>query len=866
MSQDLRAQLQEALGTAYTIDRELGGGGMSRVFVARETSLGRDVVVKVLPPDLAGELSAERFRREIQLAARLQHPNIVPVHSAGSAGNILFYTMPFIEGESLRGRLQRSGELRVQDVVRMGRELADALAYAHERGVVHRDLKPENILITRGHALVADFGVAKAVTESVTAQGEAKSILTSVGLALGTPAYMAPEQAAGDPTVDHRADIYALGCVLYELLTGNPPFTGRPTQGLLAAHIAEIPDAVVRRRPATPGPLSALVMSMLEKRPADRPQSADEIIGVLDTIGASGTVSADTVIASQQTSAVAQSKVGWRIGIAAGILAGIALVAVVATNLASRKSPAADPSAPIAIAIIDAEPGKKTEKISVAEKSVRDYLVDAVSSFDQARVVSDVAQARYAISTSSTPLGTDSLLLRARLIEPSSEKVLRTFTPARLPISDPTSGLEPLKGRVHAAIGIVLHPMLGPAALPGTDTPTAESFAEFSAALVSIDRLLSGATLDRNAIAASLEKSHALDSSFVQPLLWLGFVKIPGLTARRMGDSITTTAAQKHSGRMTAYERNLAELFHLSLIGDIASSVRVSEALYRETPVEWTAQAHARSLSQVARYRGAVRILDSLSEFATADDPQFWADYVRVLHVLGDHTRELEIARRARKLMPERRGVRNFEVAALIALDSGDAALRAMEEALVLPAERDAGNAPLSSPATAVGEFRAHGNETYARKVEQRAAPILSRLTFEDGGQSIAALLQLGDYRHALDFALKARERNSANTVLSPTVGIASAALGDTAAATREMERIEKDAAALRPYTNGADLAARARIAAALGRDDEAILLASQAIAQGQGFTMRRLIHAAREFRHLKGNPEIQKLMKAREN
>ena len=866
MSQDLRAQLQEALGTAYTIDRELGGGGMSRVFVARDTSLGRDVVVKVLPPDLAGELSAERFRREIHLAARLQHPHIVPVHSAGSAGNILFYTMPFIEGESLRGRLQRSGELRVQDAVRLGRELADALAYAHERGVVHRDLKPENILLTRGHALVADFGVAKAVTESVTAHGEAKSILTSVGLALGTPAYMAPEQAAGDPAVDHRADIYALGCVLYELLTGNPPFTGRPTQGLLAAHIAELPDAVMRRRPATPAPLSALVMSMLEKRPADRPQSADEIIGVLDTIGASGTVSADTVIASQQISGIKKPKAAWRVGIAAGILAGVALVAVVATNLAGRKSPPVDRSAPVAIAIIEAEPGKKPERIVEAEKSVRDYLGDAVSSFDEARVVSDATQARYAIATSSAPLGTDSMLLRARLIEQSSEKVLRTFTPIRLPIADPTSGLDPLKSRVQAAIGIVVHPMLGPGALPGTDTPTAESFAEFSAALVGIDRLLSGATVDRNPVTASLTKSHALDSSFVQPLLWLGFVKIPGLTGRRTGDSITTTEAQKHSGRMTAYERNLAELFHLSVTGDIASSVRVSEALYRETPVEWTAQAHARALSQVARYRRAAVILDSLAAFATADDPQFWADYVRVLHMLGDHSSELDIARRAKKLMPERRGVRNFEIAALIALDSGDAAIRAMEEALVLPAERDAANSPLSSPGTAVGEFRAHGKDAYARKVEEMAASIVAGLALDDGAPPLTSLLQLGEYRRALDFARKSRERNSESALLSPTIGIALAGLGDTAAAIREMERIEKEAAELRPYTNGADLAARARIAAALGRDDEAILLTSQAIAQGQGFTMRRIVHSAREFRHLRDNLELRSLMKPRDN
>ena len=242
--EDLRARLDGI----YRIDRELGGGGMSRVFLAEEVALGRRVVLKVLAPDLAHVLSAERFEREMRVAARLQHPHIVPLLAAGRAGDALYYTMPLVEGESLRARLARTGEMPVNEATRLLREIASALAYAHEKGVAHRDIKPENVLITGGIALVTDFGVAKALA---VATRDERSGLTSAGIALGTPAYMAPEQAAADPTADHRADLYAFGVVAYEMLTGQPPFVGRNLSQLLAAHVTEAPEPIARRRPRT---------------------------------------------------------------------------------------------------------------------------------------------------------------------------------------------------------------------------------------------------------------------------------------------------------------------------------------------------------------------------------------------------------------------------------------------------------------------------------------------------------------------------------------------------------------------------------------------------------------------------------------
>jgi eukaryotic-like serine/threonine-protein kinase len=275
----LQERLQDALGSSYGVERELGGGGMSRVFLAEEVRLGRQVVVKVLPPEMAAGVNVDRFEREIRLAAQLQHPHIVPLLTAGSQGDLLYYIMPHIAGESLRARLTHERELPVGEAVRILRDVCDALAYAHGHGIVHRDVKPDNVLFSGRHALVTDFGVAKAVAEST-----GKGALTSMGMALGTPAYMAPEQAAGDPNLDHRADLYAVGVLAYEMLTGRPPFTGLSPQSLLAAQVTGAAEPVTRYRENVPPALAALVMRCLAKRPADRWQSATELVDQLEQL------------------------------------------------------------------------------------------------------------------------------------------------------------------------------------------------------------------------------------------------------------------------------------------------------------------------------------------------------------------------------------------------------------------------------------------------------------------------------------------------------------------------------------------------------------------------------------------------------
>ena len=276
---DVASRLNAALEGRYVVERELGEGGMATVYLAEDVKHHRQVALKVLRSDLAASLGAERFLREIEIAAQLTHPHIVPLHDSGEADGFLFYVLPYIEGESLRERLSREGELPVTEVVRILHDVLDALAYAHDRGVLHRDIKPDNVMLSGRHALVTDFGVAKAVSE---ATGRQK--LTTMGVALGTPAYMSPEQAGADENIDHRSDIYAVGAMAYELLAGRPPFTGLSAQAVLTAHVTKTPEPVTEHRGTVPPALARLVMRCLEKKPADRWQTAEEMLPQLEAM------------------------------------------------------------------------------------------------------------------------------------------------------------------------------------------------------------------------------------------------------------------------------------------------------------------------------------------------------------------------------------------------------------------------------------------------------------------------------------------------------------------------------------------------------------------------------------------------------
>jgi serine/threonine protein kinase len=390
----LAARIQLALGGAYRIERELGGGGMSRVFVAFDESLGRRVVVKVLREDVVEGISRERFRREVLVSANLQHPNIVGVIAAGDADGLPYFVMPFVEGESLRSLLRRDGALSVPNGVAVLRDVARALAFAHSRGIVHRDIKPDNVLLAGGAAIVADFGVAKAVASARASDRHPHGSLTGAGMSLGTPAYMSPEQVAGDPTMDHRADIYAFGATAYEIFTGQPLFANRSVAEQMSAHLVERPVPVSALRPGVPEALDALVASCLEKDPARRPQSATEILARLDDPA----VVSGQVASSSTPSLVLQQRRRSRWPRYAGlavVLAGIAVAALVSQRTSSTTDQPAVVSAPVGPSIavfplvsISADSGDRY----IAE-GMTEALTNALAGLPGLRVASRTAAA-----------------------------------------------------------------------------------------------------------------------------------------------------------------------------------------------------------------------------------------------------------------------------------------------------------------------------------------------------------------------------------------------------------------------------------------------------------------------------------------
>ena len=335
---DLEDLVRSALGADYAVERELTGGGLAKVVVALDTRLARRVVVKILPRTVVSGEAADRFRREIQFALQMQHPHIVPILSAGEVGGLPYLVMPFVEGDSLRARLA-TGALDLAETIRTLRGVTLALAFAHARGVVHRDIKPDNVLLSGGSAVVTDFGIAKALVHARGDESCGPGTLTMAGTSLGTPTYMAPEQIVADPLVDHRADLYSVGVLAYEMLAGVPPFTGHSIPQLFAAHLAEVPQPLWERCPEAPRPLADLIMRCLEKDPDRRPQAAAEIVAALDrpdvTSGSHGTPDAAAPGVRSRRRAL----------LAAAAVAGILAVAAVGVGGPFFRSPRAGAAA-----------------------------------------------------------------------------------------------------------------------------------------------------------------------------------------------------------------------------------------------------------------------------------------------------------------------------------------------------------------------------------------------------------------------------------------------------------------------------------------------------------------------------------------
>jgi tetratricopeptide (TPR) repeat protein/TolB-like protein len=648
---DVLGRLQAALGDAYRIERELGGGGMSRVFVAEEVALGRKVVVKVLPPEMGAGVNADRFHREIQLAASLQHPHIVPLLSAGHSDDLVWYTMPLIEGESLRTRLAREGELPVPEVVRLLRDVADALAYAHGHGVVHRDIKPDNVLITGQHAVVTDFGVSKAIAAATGAAS-----LTSVGVALGTPAYMAPEQAAAQPNVDHRADVYALGAMAYEMLTGAPPFAGDAT-AVLAAHVTRVPEPVTARRGAVPAALAALVMRCLEKKPADRWQTTGELHQQLEVMATPSSGTAPT--GAVAVTAGRRSWVPRLIALGAGLLVlGVAITWAVR----ARRTAGLDPQR---VVVAPFENATGDSAFSPLGRLASDWITQGLVQADVPGVVSSAttlgplaaagelagearlqslaraARARIVVSGAYYRQG-DSLRFQAQISDAATGEVIAALDPVSGPTTRPLEAVGTLRQRVMVALAGRVNPRLATWGAAVSRLPSYDAYLEHAAGIEAYARTEYLAARDH------FHRAVALDTTFSLALLWEGLSEWCLTLGGPRVDSIIARLERVRS-RMTRYAQlRLDWLEALSAFDFERTYVIQQQAAQASGGADDDMRELALAALRTNRLREGVRILEAL-------DPErgwirlwveYWGYLASGLHLLGDYRAELRVYRR----------------------------------------------------------------------------------------------------------------------------------------------------------------------------------------------------------------------------
>jgi serine/threonine-protein kinase len=394
-------RLRTALADRYWIERELGRGGMATVYLARDLKHERRVAIKVLQPALAAVLGSERFLREIKLTAQLNHPHILPLLDSGEAGAVLYYVMPYVEGESLRDRLNREKQLPIEDALQIAQEIADALDYAHRHDLVHRDIKPENILLADRHAVVADFGIARAIS---AAGGER---LTETGVAVGTPEYMSPEQAGGGRALDGRSDLYALGCVLHEMLAGQPPFTGPTVESVVHQHLSADPPDVTSMRRAVPEEIVRLLRRALGKAPADRPASGAALAQALRE-----------AVAPSPASRRGVPLWAWRwqrkAALVIGVVAVLGLLALLAVRFSSRVYSKGQPLSFLAVLPFTNQTGDRTLDYFVT--GMQNGLIGRLAANSALVVKSNRAVARYRNTRLSTAEIADELTVGA-LIE-----------------------------------------------------------------------------------------------------------------------------------------------------------------------------------------------------------------------------------------------------------------------------------------------------------------------------------------------------------------------------------------------------------------------------------------------------------------
>ncbi len=866
---DTFERLRAALADRYAIERELGAGGMATVYLAEDVKHHRKVAVKVLRPDLAAALGPERFLREIEIAANLTHPHIVPLYDSGEADGFLFYVLPYIEGESLREKLTREGELPITDAVRILRDVVDALASAHKHGVVHRDIKPDNVLLSENHALVTDFGVAKAVSEATGRQQ-----LTTAGVALGTPAYMAPEQAVADPHIDHRADIYAVGALAYELLTGRPPFTGTTPQMVLSAHVTEAPEPVTKDRHAVPPALAQLVMRCLEKKPADRWQSAQELLPQLEALATpSGGVTPTDMLPVAAAARAPSRRARMAVTAAVAVLGVAAAIAIFRPTSGSALVPNR-----VVVAVLENQTGdpslgpvgrmaadwitqglQKTGIVDVipsptaiqASQFVQTEMQSGRSR-DPVRALAEETGAGIVISGAYYREG-ETLQFQVQVTDAHAGRLLDALDPVSGSPESPREAIERLRQRVMGFLAVSFDERLATQASTAGQPPTFEAYRAFNEGM---ERYIRD---EYREALPHFYRAFELDSTFVVSLL---FVVINHLNSnqRTQADSVLRVMAT-YANQLTPYHRAWLEHFQARFDGDNERALGPIRRAAEMAP-------GSKAVYNYGRWAGRTNRPQELVDALIGLDPErgamrgwlgYWGVLRGGLHSLGDHARELEAARRERQLFSDRGAI------ALSGLGSALAALGRVDEVMSLVDEVAAMSeetVPGGRMTIWANELWSHGHPEVAREVLDiairwfQARPPEEAANRDNRDWLGTAMYSAGRHDEAANI-YDALLRDFPDAVdLRGDRGVVAASRGDSTQARRDMEWLER---LDRPYLFGSHTFNRARIAAVLGERDRAVALLREAFAQGQQFAW--FWHST-YFESLRDYPPFQELMR----
>jgi len=885
---DLLQRLQSALADRYTIERILGTGGMATVYLAEDLKHHRPVALKVLRPELAAAIGPERFLREIEIAAQLTHPHILPLYDSGQAGGsadkrfgdpseaasaqqpdrstveFLYYTMPFVDGESLRDRLNREKQLPLDDALRISREVADALSYAHAHGVIHRDIKPENILLQSGHAVVADFGIARAIDR---AGGET---LTQTGLALGTPAYMSPEQAAGSKDLDGRSDLYSLGCVLYEMLAGQPPFTGPTVESLVHQHLAVEPRTITALRPAVPAAVAAAVQRALAKTPADR---FNPVALFSEALGSPGPTSA--------TAATPVSTVPPRFSRTPRIAATAATVlVVVAAVLIGRRlvSPNGGSAAQgDRVVVLPYENRTGDPALDPVGQMVAEWITEGLMQTGVVQVVPHfmaieaAAQskdaggatelARVAERTQSSIAVTGSYYRHGEQLEFHSEimDMPSGMSFARIdPISgaadDPRTAIDSVRIQVMGALATRLSREISWELPPGVQPPTYEASRAYARGMAEWVRA------QYDSAATWFERAYQLDTAYVRSLMLAAAAN--GAVGNQARSDSLIRILEARRDELSPYDRYRMDYLAANRRGDNEGALAAARAGIALVPFGTLRWAFIGALIGVNRPREALASLEEIhARFLATTGAWYyhWQAYTETLHELGEHERELEVARESRDHIG-RLFAMSYEATALAALGRVEDLMRLADE-ICLAAPQ-----PILDPGDVLGslveESRAHGEPTAA------AAIVRLGLAWYDEQPTAFEATVRGRWLHGWLLYLNGDLAEAATvfTALeadSATVVGAIGYRGAIAARQGDVEAARQFAARLGdlrlPRLNGRNTVWRARIAALLGERQEAVDLLRRAFAEGLNYGI--WLHRDIDLEPLRGFPPFEELM-----